>query len=289
MALEALLEDLYWGAEDAPWPDDAVRHQSLQLAEEIFEDYTRLHEIVIRHEPILRKRWEKRPQARRRELLLRLWPDMPDSHRPDFGGIADQKQVHFQNFQSGLLPDRILWPYLNLEDLTEAKALLMLLNSRSRNLPTMFTATEHERSVFLEYYLAKAVCLRPKHECMVLDKWDKDKYGTVVFFLRSPQPPPRFCYKLDSKTCNGLSQRDYEEHLKEFRDELRRNVTESGLSDKGHNVLLGFFNLYLQRRILDFLVHFCEEVLHDHAQASLTDDRFAIEPEPPALFENEEI
>ena len=44
--------------------------------------YQRLHDIVLRHEEVLRKRYRQSyaTEAKRRELLLSVWPDMAGKH-----------------------------------------------------------------------------------------------------------------------------------------------------------------------------------------------------------------
>jgi hypothetical protein len=40
--------------------------------------------ILARYEEVIRRRWAKMTTARRKEVLLKAWPDMPEPHRPDF-------------------------------------------------------------------------------------------------------------------------------------------------------------------------------------------------------------
>ncbi|KAF2437635.1 hypothetical protein P171DRAFT_437685 [Karstenula rhodostoma CBS 690.94] len=43
---------------------------------------------------------------------------------------------------------------------------------------------------------------------------------------RTPTPQgPRYCYRMDRKTCYQLSEMDYQQHIIDFHEELERNGT----------------------------------------------------------------
>jgi hypothetical protein len=112
---------------------------------QVVVDWKNLQAIVERHESTLRKRWTKKPVAKRQELLLHVWPHMPQTHRPDF--------AHWEvaNHPGLRLPARRnpggLWPYINLEDLTDRKSLLLYINSRARQHPDTFAFTEMDHAM----------------------------------------------------------------------------------------------------------------------------------------------
>lgn len=72
----------------------------------------------------------------RRDILLRAWPGMSATHRPDFVNLrAIKKQAPRSRT---CMAEAYLWPYVNLEDLQQRNLLLVFLNSRGRNLPETF-------------------------------------------------------------------------------------------------------------------------------------------------------
>ena len=94
----------------------------------------------------------KKTQAQRRDVLLKAWPSMPETHRPDYtevNGFLNYTKLS-NNLRKCLgthdkkTPPSAskIWPFINLEDLTKLKSLLIFLNARGRNVPFMFTLTE---------------------------------------------------------------------------------------------------------------------------------------------------
>jgi hypothetical protein len=80
--LEYLLRKLYQNEVSAAIVEE-IKHHADILGPAICGAYTTLHDIVIRHESTIRKRWAKKSVAQRREVLLAAWPDMPRKYRPD--------------------------------------------------------------------------------------------------------------------------------------------------------------------------------------------------------------
>ncbi|KZM19336.1 hypothetical protein ST47_g9534 [Ascochyta rabiei] len=88
--------------------------------------------------PIL-KSWTMKTVAQRRKILLAAWPDMPEVHRPD-------NVVATEHATPGTIPDRFVWPFINQEDLTKPRTLLIFLNARGRKTPWGFSAIETQFS-----------------------------------------------------------------------------------------------------------------------------------------------
>jgi hypothetical protein len=65
---------------------------------------------------------------------------MTSSHRPDFDVFW--KGSYVVHPYDGIPRERFLCPYINQEDLLVPKALLLLVNSRGRNPPSLFAATD---------------------------------------------------------------------------------------------------------------------------------------------------
>ena len=114
---------------------ESVRSQAKVLSSDIFTNWVNLRGVIERREVALRKRWMKKTQEARRATLLKVTADMPTMHRPDWWAMAHPASKT-QN------PERYLnslrFPYLNLEDLQQARPLLLMLNSRGRNPPSAF-------------------------------------------------------------------------------------------------------------------------------------------------------
>ena len=103
--------------------------------------WMRLANVVGQHEDLIRKRWLKKTHAQRKDLLLRAMPGMAAMHRPDIEDVLHTCCPYNRH------PDGIAFhafPYLNLEDMTKPKSLLMLLNTRGRNLPNVFAYSDFE-------------------------------------------------------------------------------------------------------------------------------------------------
>ncbi|KAJ6281928.1 hypothetical protein J3E71DRAFT_362053 [Bipolaris maydis] len=130
----------------------AIAKHASSLGESICKDYNDLNKIIIRHEATIRKRWLKKTQVQRRDILLKAWPNMPQTHRPDYTEVNGSLNYHklSNNLRECLGTDdkktppsaSKIWPFINLEDLTKPKSLLIFLNTRGRNVPSMFTLTE---------------------------------------------------------------------------------------------------------------------------------------------------
>lgn len=85
---------------------------------------------------VLTEAHRKKNVKARREILLRAWPSMSATHRPDFVNLrAVKKQAPRSRT---CMAEAYLWPYINLEDLQQRNFLLVFLNSRGRNLPDTF-------------------------------------------------------------------------------------------------------------------------------------------------------
>jgi hypothetical protein len=119
-----------------------VKREAAQRSFKIFAHWNRLHEILERHEGVLRKRWMKKTKQQREKILLSAWPGMATTHRPDFQALrteSDQQRQIGTHFR-----DAYLFPYINLEDLSKAKNLPLLLHSRGHTKPHVFAFVDFE-------------------------------------------------------------------------------------------------------------------------------------------------
>jgi hypothetical protein len=119
-----------------------VKREAAEPSVTIYAHWNRLHEILERHEGVLRKRWMKKTKQQREKILLSAWPGMATTHRPDFQAFkteSDQRRQNRTQFR-----DAYLFPYINLEDLSKAKNLLLLLHSRGHTKPHVFAFFDFE-------------------------------------------------------------------------------------------------------------------------------------------------
>ncbi|KAG9193300.1 hypothetical protein G6011_03335 [Alternaria panax] len=120
--------------------NDCVSHWAPKLVVENMFKWTRLANIVTHYEELIRVRWLKKTNKQRKDILLSAWPQMATSHRADMEMVLQQC---CPNQRSGGFGPFML-PYINLEDLTEPKSLLILLNARARHLPNEFAYSDFE-------------------------------------------------------------------------------------------------------------------------------------------------
>lgn len=69
-----------------------VLAEAPRYAGRILKKWILLKACLNRFEPIIRKRWAKKTDKQRREILLTAWPEIPKHHRPDFMGCRTRKK-----------------------------------------------------------------------------------------------------------------------------------------------------------------------------------------------------
>ena len=106
------------------------------------QNFDLLHAIVQRHEPTLQTRWIKKTKPQRLKILLRAWPNMPATHRPDLEVL--RKEVEEQEEGDTRYREAYVWPDVNQEDLDRPWTLLLFFNARDRNHLSRFTAADDE-------------------------------------------------------------------------------------------------------------------------------------------------
>lgn len=110
-----------------------VRNKSKAYSKEIFNSWIALRDILARREEVIRKRWMNKRKEQRKKILLAAWPGMPERHRPDFYELQKSgARAASRNIEA------FKYPYVNQEDLSQGRALLLFLNSRGRNPPHTF-------------------------------------------------------------------------------------------------------------------------------------------------------
>lgn len=144
-----------------------------------------------------------------------------------------------------------MWPYINQEDLSKPKALLLLLNARGRHHPCDFAAADGD--TFRLGKTANAIVpICVKQNTMILNgAIGPGEYGRLLAWQEHPHA----------------------------RDWLR--------SSKQFEPQEGFMILEAQEGLLSFLVDFCKNILHDIPEDALITDKYRIKEEPQLKSEAE--
>jgi len=81
---------------DLPSPRElTVREISIEAprySARVLKNWCELNACLKRFEVVIRKRWSRKSEKQRREVLLRAWPEIPRQHRPDFVGARARKR-----------------------------------------------------------------------------------------------------------------------------------------------------------------------------------------------------
>ena len=221
-----------------------AKTQAKTDVDDIFISWITLRQILTRREAVIRRRWVKKSKEQRKKILLTAWPNMPTRHRPDFQRVFDpstQKELEDE--------DIFKWSHVNLEDLTQAKPLLLLLNSRGRSPPHVFAHVD-QKSFFLgRQYGRISVQILSMHTMLLAGQKQAETYGKIVPLL------------------NTQLHEDYlTNHCIHF------------------NPTGGLLVLEVQRRLLRFLVECCHLILRDVPPATLTGLTLPELPEPEPLL-----
>ncbi|KAJ4203294.1 hypothetical protein NW767_005411 [Fusarium falciforme] len=226
-----------------------VRREAEGNSCEIFAAYDTLSKIIQRHEATIQKRWSKKTRQQRLQILLNAWPGMPASHRPDFEAV--RKESKEQRESGTRYKDHFMWPYINQEDLTQPKVMLLLLNSRGRHPPPTFAAADNA-SVHLGIASRALVPIFLNNHVMVLNRTTTTEgYGKLVVWEDHP---------------NAF---EWMHTLKQF------------LPGEGLVIL------EVQARLMKFLVDCCHEILHEIPEAELISDAYPVQPESSLETDND--
>jgi hypothetical protein len=106
-----------------------VRSQARNLSKSVLTDWSLLSHIVERYGSRIEKRWLKKSPTQRKQLLMSAWGNkIAAEHRPDFELLRTKNEGELQC-------QALIWPYINQEDLSSKRLMMILLKSRSRNHP----------------------------------------------------------------------------------------------------------------------------------------------------------
>lgn len=113
-----------------------VREEARIDVTELFDAWLRLRHIIVQHGPTIRRVWSKKTRDQKKRLLLSVWPQMPDQHRPDIEYLT--RSDYTTDSIVSRDKDALLFPYINLDDLSKPHSFLVFLDSRSRCTPDTF-------------------------------------------------------------------------------------------------------------------------------------------------------
>jgi hypothetical protein len=226
-----------------PTPTE-VQQEACELSNEVLSHWTTLQKILERHEELLRKRWMKKSKAQRMEILLKAWPNLPSTHRPDY--LAFRKESPEQRAQGTKFKGAYMWPYINAEDLAKGKTLLLFINSRGRHPPSMFSHADFEAMRIGRVSGAINLPFLNEHT-MLLDGETVESYGKLLAWANNDK------------------------------------AFDLMISGVGFIPGQGLAILEVQREILRFLVECCKGILHHLVATSLTDEQIPVKPAPPAI------
>ncbi|KAI1325424.1 hypothetical protein F5Y16DRAFT_411449 [Xylariaceae sp. FL0255] len=128
---------------------------------------------------MVQNRWKKKPATKRKEMLLKVWPDMPATHRPDFRLL----RLHKGKVQSMDKKHGATWlcPHINQEDLSDPQNLPVFLQSRAGNAPHLFAALDSELMDLGRATMAITPLYLPGFRAMNLDGSIPQKnYGRLI-------------------------------------------------------------------------------------------------------------
>ena len=108
MELEELTALLHANEQITPNVVEALEFYAAALSKNICDDFTRFNAIVVRHEALVISRWQSKTVTKRRDILLRAWPNMPKYHRPD--SIRGNK-YRTEGSDKDTIPECDVWPF----------------------------------------------------------------------------------------------------------------------------------------------------------------------------------
>jgi hypothetical protein len=202
----------------------------------IFVHFAILQTVLDRHEAKLHRRWLKKSKKQRRELVLGAWGTMPQSHRPELDFLGTFDRLHDDGLPKTFLQDKLdalEWPYINQEDLTKSRSLLLFLVSRGRNHPAAFATADLEAMhIGTSMRLLGAASL-PGYTMMFSDRQNSESYGEPVPIITAP------------------------------------DQSERPQVDRGLGVGEGLLVLEAQERTMRFLCSCARDILHDLSTAEI--------------------
>ncbi|RDI83622.1 hypothetical protein Vi05172_g6125 [Venturia inaequalis] len=213
-------------APDMAFPTyDEFDHQVRTMSQTIISSWAQVQNFCLAGGDMIERRWMKKSRKVRKSLLLQAFPRMPKEHNPGFRTLLwNDPQPPKYPFHH-VAEEAVLWPSLNLDDLSRPEPLLLLLNARGRNHPEVFVSSDVESLVL----------------------------GFAMDVLQQKYPPG---YEI------GLQSQDDERPYAVLRPFHRARLEEI-VDVHGMRPCEGFYVLKIQSKVLSFLVDISRLILHD--------------------------
>ncbi|KAI1107864.1 hypothetical protein F4804DRAFT_347520 [Jackrogersella minutella] len=241
----------------APFAAEATPNEIQELitakATCIFETWRLLKIVIKGFEEKIHTRWVNKSKPKRKALLLEVWPQIPEIHRPDIWCWKDLRA------NPDSVPDPcslVMMPLLSIEDLCKTEPILMMLEWRARCHPETFVVEDFASLIFGTRTEIIEPVKMPGYFAVFRGRDTPQSYGKI--------------YAWDSDEDGVQSE-----------------------STRGHfGVNEAFWVLEAQMFIYNFLCHFSLTVLHDYSREDLLSAKPPYPPKPPFIssrFNNEGI
>ncbi|KAL8877577.1 MAG: hypothetical protein Q9198_004430 [Flavoplaca austrocitrina] len=166
---------------------EEVKTSSQSILDSLFKARSQLRHIVAKYETTLQNRWIKKSPKQRTEILLQAWPKMSRVHRPDYDLLRKERKTKGYHQRDLIATDMALrFPSMNTEDLSLAKPLLLMLESRSRSFPYVFLGLDLDA---IQVGISSNM-LVPKYirgYDMYLNGESREDYGRLVCWTKDQQ------------------------------------------------------------------------------------------------------
>ncbi|KAF7871772.1 hypothetical protein EAF04_003879 [Stromatinia cepivora] len=115
---------------------EEMREKARSSSQKILSDWNTLRKIVELHADTLEKRWIKKSRKKQKELLLKAWPNMSPTHRPDYEAY---RQECTGKVLKGLskFQEAYKWPYINKQDFS-SRSHIIFIKSWAQHPPSAF-------------------------------------------------------------------------------------------------------------------------------------------------------
>lgn len=187
----------------------------------------------------------EKTKEQRKRVLLAVRPDMSLVHRPDYDAFRKKGK---QGPTRSAAQDRAayLWPCINVQDLIQGKSLLIFLNARAQNPPSVFAHADFEAIRLGQVSQAVGIAFLNEYT-VYLDGLSVSAYGRIVSWDEDD------------------------------------NAFDDMISGRARNVGEGLLILEIQKGIMEFLVGCCYAIFHDLDRELLTSSSVDAQLEPPAI------
>jgi len=185
---------------------EEATHQAQFFVGEIFDARQRLRAIVATYSATIRKRWLKKTSEKRKALLLSAWPDIPEQHRPD---IIYLPIIYLSSGDSTIRltaaqEKAIIFPHINLEDLSTFRTFLLLLGSRTYYTPDVFASADLSSvRVGIQFNAIRSGSLFG-HTMHLVGQTKREEYGRITSWTDNLESSYKWVTGTGTQVSHGL-------------------------------------------------------------------------------------